>query len=54
MPQLVEDHRAIAAAVTGNAPERAVDIGMIHLSRLDDTILRITETNANYFTPDEG
>ncbi len=53
MPQLAEDHRAIAEAVSANAPERAVDVGMIHLSRLDETIRHITETNANYFMQDE-
>ncbi len=53
MPQLVEDHEAIAAAVKDNDPDRAIEIGMIHLSRLDETIEHITATNANYFEPED-
>ncbi len=49
MPDLVADHRAIADAVKSHDAETAVAAGMIHLSRLDDTIERITATNANYF-----
>ena len=51
LPELLEDHRAIAAAVIDQAAEKAVEAGMRHLSRLDDTIERITSTNANYFIP---
>ena len=51
MPDLVDDHRGIAAAVKNNDPERAIEIGMFHLSRLDETIERISDTNANYFDP---
>lgn len=51
MPELVADHRAIAEAVKAHDGEAAVKIGVLHLSRLDDTIRRITETNANYFEP---
>ncbi len=54
MPQLVEDHEAIAAAVKANDSDRAVEIGMLHLSRLDATIEWITATNANYFEPEDG
>lgn len=54
MPDLVEDHRAIADAVKGHDPERAVEAGMLHLSRLDDTIERISATNANYFEPGDA
>ena len=54
MPELVDDHRAIAAAVKANDAARAVEIGMLHLSRLDKTIERISVTNANYFEPPEG
>lgn len=54
MPDLVEDHRAIADAVKGHDPERAVEAGMLHLSRLDDTIERISVTNANYFEPGDA
>ncbi|SNS85534.1 GntR family transcriptional regulator [Antarctobacter heliothermus] len=49
MPQLVEDHREIATAVKAHDPDRAIAAGMLHLSRLDDTIERISSTNANYF-----
>jgi DNA-binding GntR family transcriptional regulator len=49
MPELVADHRAIAEAVRRHDPEAAVAAGKLHLSRLDETIRRITETNANYF-----
>jgi DNA-binding FadR family transcriptional regulator len=49
MPDLVEDHKAIAAAVCANDAEAAIKAGMAHLSRLDATIASITATNANYF-----
>lgn len=52
MPQLVEDHREIAAAVKTHDPDRAIAAGMMHLSRLDDTIKRISATNATYFDPE--
>ena len=51
MPELVQDHRAIAQAVKDHDAERAVEFGVRHLSRLDDTIKAISETNANYFEP---
>ena len=54
MPELVEDHRAIAAAVKAHDPEKAIAAGMLHLSRLDETIERISATNANYFEPDDA
>lgn len=54
MPELVADHRAIAEAVKANDPDRAVEIGMFHLSRLDDTIARISATNANYFEAEDA
>ncbi|RGP35536.1 GntR family transcriptional regulator [Pseudotabrizicola alkalilacus] len=54
MPELVQDHRAIAEAVKANDPVRAVEIGMLHLSRLDKTIERISVTNANYFEPPDS
>ena len=53
MPDLVNDHRGIAAAVKNNDPERAIEVGMFHLSRLDETIERISDTNSNYFDPSE-
>ncbi len=49
MPDLVADHRAIAAAIKDHNPERAINLGIIHLSRLDETIAWISATNANYF-----
>lgn len=49
MPELVADHRAIADAVIAHDGDAAVEAGMKHLSRLDQTIERITATNANYF-----
>jgi len=51
MPELVADHREIADAVKNHHPDRAVDAGMRHLTRLDDTIDKISVTNANYFEP---
>ena len=51
MPQLVEDHKAIADAVKTNKAERAVVAGMVHLSRLDETIAQISATNSSYFEP---
>ena len=49
MPELVADHRAIADAVKTHNASAAIAAGMKHLSRLDETIERITATNANYF-----
>ncbi len=54
MPQLLQDHEAIVAAVVGHDEERAVAVGMLHLSRLDATIAAIEKTNANYFLPEDG
>ncbi|MBV7397133.1 GntR family transcriptional regulator [Mameliella sediminis] len=52
MPQLLEDHEAIAAAIAAGDEEAAVAAGMLHLSRLDATIEAISRTNANYFEPE--
>lgn len=49
MPDLVEDHRKIAAAVKNHDADAAVREGMKHLARLDGTIAQISETNAGYF-----
>ncbi len=49
MPELIADHRAIADAVKDHDADAAVRAGMLHLSRLDATIERISQTNANYF-----
>jgi DNA-binding GntR family transcriptional regulator len=53
MPQLLADHVAIAAAVAAGDAERAVEVGMLHLTRLDATIEAIQTTNAKYFEPDD-
>ena len=53
MPQLAADHRAIAEAVQHNDEARAVAAGVLHLSRLDETIEQICVSNANYFEPDQ-
>lgn len=52
MPQLLDDHEAIAAAVIAGDEEAAVKAGMLHLSRLDSTIEAIARTNASYFDPE--
>ncbi|MFK7871067.1 MAG: GntR family transcriptional regulator [Roseobacter sp.] len=52
MPELVEDHRAMATAVADHNAEAAIEAGMLHLSRLDETIDRISVTNADYFMPE--
>lgn len=49
MPELVADHKGIAEAIKAHDAARAVEIGAFHLSRLDDTIKRITATNSSYF-----
>ena len=49
LPDLMTDHKRIADAIKAHDADLAVEIGMFHLSRLDETIERITETNANYF-----
>ncbi|MEM5477463.1 GntR family transcriptional regulator [Pacificibacter sp. AS14] len=53
MPELVADHHAITDAVKANDPIKAIEAGMLHLSRLDETIEQISSTNANYFEPFE-
>ncbi|SLN52010.1 putative HTH-type transcriptional regulator YdfH [Pseudoruegeria aquimaris] len=53
MPQLVEDHEAIAEAVKAGDPEAAAAAGATHLSRLDDTIAAIRITSAAYFDDSE-
>ncbi|GAB4384677.1 GntR family transcriptional regulator [Albidovulum sp.] len=54
MPELVADHRAIAEAVKAHDAERAVEAGMLHLSRLDRTIESISANCAHYFEPATG
>ncbi|MEM8655164.1 MAG: GntR family transcriptional regulator [Pseudomonadota bacterium] len=52
MPELVEDHRAIASAVQRHDAEAAVAACTLHLSRLNETIDQISATNADYFMPE--
>ncbi|SFR45717.1 GntR family transcriptional regulator [Litoreibacter janthinus] len=49
MEQLLEDHRAIADRVKAGDAHGAVEVGMVHLSRLDATIDAIFERNPDYF-----
>ncbi len=49
MTELIEDHRESAEAVKAHDQDAAIKAGLKHLSRLDDTIARISATNANYF-----
>ena len=49
LPYLMADHLKIADAIKSQDADLAVEAGMFHLSRLDETIERITATNANYF-----
>jgi len=46
---LVEDHRAIAEAIINHDADAAIKAGVLHLSRIDETIARISVTNENYF-----
>ncbi len=54
LPELLQDHKDIANAVLAHDAEAAVAAGMIHLSRLDETIEGIRKTKANYFEPNES
>ncbi len=49
LDELFEDHKQIAQFVSENDEEGAVNIGMLHLSRLDTTINTIRDENADYF-----
>lgn len=49
--QLLDDHTAIADRVENNDPDGAVEMGMLHLSRLDATIEAISSHNPDYFDP---
>ncbi|SDF45978.1 GntR family transcriptional regulator [Limimaricola pyoseonensis] len=51
MPELVADHRAIAEAVKAHDAGRAIEVGMLHLSRLDKTIESISKNSSHYFEP---
>jgi DNA-binding GntR family transcriptional regulator len=49
MPLLLEDHQAIADGIKAADAEAAVAAGMVHLSRLDETIETIFRNNPDYF-----
>jgi len=49
LDQLLDDHIKIETCVTSGDEEGAVNAGMLHLSRLDDTIDTIRKENADYF-----
>lgn len=49
MLDLLADHMAIAEAVKAHDAEQAVEAGVVHLSRLDETIQHISQTSINYF-----
>ncbi|TCS60442.1 GntR family transcriptional regulator [Primorskyibacter sedentarius] len=51
MPELLADHKAIADAVEKGDAEKAVEVGMLHLTRLDGTIESVFKTSARYFDP---
>ena len=54
MPELVADHRVMAEAIKTHDAQASIAAGMIHLSRLDETIKNITNTNLNYFERADG
>lgn len=49
MPELIRDHEAMVAALKAGDAESAVKAGMLHLSRLDETIEAIRVNSAAYF-----
>ena len=49
MPELVEDHRNIAQAIKAHDADKAVEAGVLHLSRHDETNKLIAKTNTDYF-----
>lgn len=51
MPQLVADHEKMAEAIKTHNVDAAIEAGMVHLSRLDETIQKISSQNTNYFEP---
>ncbi len=53
MPELIADHYQIAKAVENHDTDGAVNAGMKHLGRLDETIKHISAQNADYFDPEE-
>ncbi|SFR53268.1 transcriptional regulator, GntR family [Yoonia tamlensis] len=51
MPDLFQDHATIAERVLAGDSEGAVEIGRVHLARLDGTIDAIFHDNPDYFEP---
>ena len=49
LDQLLDDHVRIAQMVSDNDESGAVDVGMLHLSRLDDTIASIRTEHSDFF-----
>lgn len=54
LPDLLWDHQRMAQAIKLRDPDFAVEAGMFHLSRLDETIKRVSATNSNYFEDDNA
>jgi len=51
LSQLLDDHEVIAKNISGGNAEAAVEAGMLHLSRLDATITKISQDHPDYFEP---
>lgn len=51
LSQLFDDHQQIAEFVRMGETEKAAAAVVLHLSRLDDTITKISSENADYFDP---
>ena len=51
MPELLGDHELIAETIKQGNAAGAIDAGMLHLSRLDETIASISSSNSRYFDP---
>lgn len=49
LPDLLEDHHAIARALIAQDASAAIEAAVVHLSRLDETIDRIKASNVNFF-----
>lgn len=54
MPLLIADHERIASCIKDGNAEEAAAAGMLHLTRLDDTIEAIRESNEPYFEDDDA
>lgn len=49
LEQLLDDHINMAQMIKDNDEQGAVDVGMLHLSRLDNTIAVIREEHSDFF-----